>query len=224
MRFLRILRHRLATLFRRGSIEGDLRREIELHLEQLVREYRDRGMSRADADFAARREFGSAEVWKEYCRDMRRLNWLEDFAQDLRYAFRSLVRTPAFSATAILTVALGIGVNTAVFNLISTVLIDPLPYRDSQHLVHVAETHPDFPSYQVAAPDFFDWQKTAASFEGVAAYTFQEMNKWTITGNGEPEPVQMVQASSNLFPLLGIHPLIGRAYTAEEEARKAPII
>ena len=155
---------------------------------------------------------------------MRRVNWFQDVAKDLRYALRSLLRTPAFSVTAVLTVALGIGVNTAVFNLIYTVLLDPLPYRDSERLVHLAETHPDFPAYQVAAPDFFDWQTTAASFDGIAAYTFQEMNKWTITGDGEPEPVQIVQASYQLFPLLGVQPLIGRAYTAEEEAKKSPVI
>ncbi|MEO7143951.1 MAG: ABC transporter permease [Bryobacteraceae bacterium] len=142
----------------------------------------------------------------------------------MRFAVRSLLRSPAFSATVVLTVALGIGVNTAVFNLIYTVLLDPLPFRNPEQLVHLAETHPDFPAYQVAAPDFFDWRKMAASFDGIAAYTFQEMNKWTITGGGAPEPVQMVQASYSLFPLLGIQPLIGRTYTAEEEARKAPVI
>ncbi len=73
----------------------------------------------------------------------------------------------AFSATAVLTIALGIGVNVAVFNLIYAVLIDSLPYRNSNRLVHLAETHPDFSSYQVAAPDFFDWQKTAKSFDGM---------------------------------------------------------
>jgi len=145
-------------------------------------------------------------------------------AGSMRYALRSLLCAPAFSAAAVLTVALGIGVNTAVFNLIYAVLLDPLPYRDAGRLVHLAETHPDFPSYQVAAPDFFDWQRMAASFDGIAAYTFQEMNKWTITGDGEPEPVQIVQASYSLFPLLGIQPLIGRTYTAEEESGKAAVV
>lgn len=89
--------------------------------------------------------------------------------QDFRYAVRSLLRSPAFSITAVLTIALGIGVNVAVFDLIHAVLLDPLPYRDSTRLVHLAETQPDFPSYQVAVPDFLDWQKTATSFEEMAA-------------------------------------------------------
>src|ERR1700742_954534 len=100
--------------------------------------------------------------------------WLRDLSQDLRYSIRSLRWSPAFSVTAILTVALGIGVNAAVFNLIYAVLLDPLPYRDPGRLMHLAETHPDFSSYQVAAPDFFDWQRMAASFEGMVAYTFRE--------------------------------------------------
>ncbi len=149
----------------------------------------------------------------------------QDFIQDLRYAIRSLLRSPVFSATAILTVALGIGVNTAVFNLIYTVLIDPLPYPHPERLVHVAETHPDFPAYQVAAPDFFDWRKTARSFDGMAAYTFQEANnELPITGDGDPESVRIVQASSNLFPLLEVKPLIGRFFTAEEDTNKSAVV
>lgn len=151
-------------------------------------------------------------------------NWAVDFVRDLKYACRSLARSPVFSAAAILTVALGIGVNTAVFDVIHTVLLAPLPYRDPEQLVHVAETHPQYPAYQVAAPDFFDWQRTAGSFAGLAAYTFQEMNKWAILGSGEPEPVQIVQASSSLFPILGVQPLLGRTYTVDEEAKKAPVI
>ena len=139
-------------------------------------------------------------------------------------ACRTLLRSPAFTLTAVLTIALGIGVNTAVFNVIHAVLLDSLPYRDPQRLVHLAETHPEFPSLQVAAPDFYDWQRMAASFDTMAAHTFQEMNKWTILGDGEPEPVQTVQASYQLFPMLGIQPLMGRFYTAAEEAAKAPVV
>src|SRR5215470_12452231 len=120
----------------------------------------------------------------------------------MKYMLRSLARSPAFSLTAILTIALGIGVNAAVFSVIHAVLLDPLPFRDPQRLVHIAETQPEFPSFQVAAPDLFDWQHIATSFETIAAYTFQAVNKWTILGDGEPEPVQVVQASAELFPML----------------------
>lgn len=152
------------------------------------------------------------------------MNWLRDFLQDVRYAFRSLQKAPVFTLTAVLTIALGIGVNTAVFNVVANVVLDPLPFLEPSRLVHVAETHPNFPSYQVAAPDFFDWQRLTTSFAGLAAYTFQEMNKAVILGDGAPEPVQMVQASYTLFPLLGVQPLLGRFYTAEEEHEKAPVV
>ncbi len=144
--------------------------------------------------------------------------------KDFGYAIRSLLRSPAFTATAILTVALGIGVNTALFSVIHRVLLDPLPYPDPARLVHVAETHPEFPDFQVAAPDFLDWQRSAKSFDGMAAHTFEAINKWVILGDGDPEPVQIVQASHQLFAMLGIRPLLGRAYTAEEEASKATVI
>jgi predicted permease len=141
----------------------------------------------------------------------------------LRFALRSLRRSPAFALTAVFTIALGIGVNTAVFHLIHTVLLDPLPFREPARLVHVAETHPDFPTFPVSAPDFADWAQSAQSFDGLAAHTFDAMNKWTILGEGEPQPVQVLQASHSLYPLLGVQPLLGRTYTAEEEAAKAPV-
>jgi predicted permease len=143
---------------------------------------------------------------------------------DFTYAIRSLRRAPVFTLAAVATLALGVGVNSAFFSVIHAVLLDPLPYRDPERLVHVAETHPEFPSFQVSAPDFFDWQQQAHSFEGLAAYTFQEMNKWVILGDGPPEPVQTVQASATLFPLLGVRPLEGRAYTVAEESGKAPVV
>jgi len=208
MRWTRIAIHRFRSLFRRESTETDLLHEIE---------------SEAKALAPARREFGSVELIKEKCRDERRVNWWEDVLGDSRSAFRSLRRSPAFTLTAVLTVALGIGLNTAVFSVIHTVLLDPLPFREPERLVHIAETHPDFASFQVAAPDLFDWQRTATSFEGIVAYTFQAVNHWMILGDGEPEPVQVVQASQGLFGLLGVQPLLGRTYTAEEERMKAPV-
>lgn len=122
----------------------------------------------------------------------------------IRQALRSLLRARAFSATAVLTVAPGIGVNTAIFAVIYSVLLDPLPYRDPGRLVSIAETHPEFPSFQVAAPDYFDWRRMSNNFEEMAAYTFQAMNQTTLLGHGAPERVQATNASHELFPMLGI--------------------
>lgn len=142
----------------------------------------------------------------------------------IRRTLRSLFRASAFSVTAILTVALGVGVNTAIFSVIYSVLLDPLPYRDPGRLVHIAETHPEFPSFQVAAPDYFDWRRMSNSFEDMAAHTFQAMNQTTLLGHGEPERVQATMASHQLFPMLDVRPLHGRTFTAEEEARKLPVV
>lgn len=143
---------------------------------------------------------------------------------ELGYALRSLWRSPTFALAAILTIALGVGVNTAVFHLIHTVLLDPLPFRQPERLVHIAETHPDFPTFPVSTPDYVDWARIAGSFDGMAAHTFDAMNKGTLLGEGEPETVQVLQASHQLFPLLGIRPLLGRAYSADEEAKRAPVV
>src|SRR4051812_12976469 len=112
MRFFRIVVRRLRSLILRDRVESELEREVSLHLDRLTHEYMDAGMTEAEARLAARREFGAPEQTKQECRDVRRVAWMEDLANDLGYAWRSLLRSPAFAIAAILTIALGIGVNT----------------------------------------------------------------------------------------------------------------
>ena len=139
----------------------------------------------------------------------------------MRSAVRSLWRRPVFAIAAILTVALGIGANTALFSLIYSVLIRPLPFRDPGRLVQAWETHPALPQLQVTVPDFQDWRKQAHSFEEIAAYTLSAMNSGTLLGQGEPEIVHATMAGSNLFPVMGIQPLAGRGFNdAEEQAKQ----
>jgi putative ABC transport system permease protein len=153
------------------------------------------------------------------------ISWFHDFAGDCRHAMRSLGGSRAFAAAAILTIAIGLGVNTAVFSLIYTVLLDPLPFRDPGRLVHISTTHPEFASVTVSAPDFYDWRRMATCFESMAAYTFHAAGLWTLVDDsGIAEPVQVVQASPELFPMLGVAPLVGRVYTADEEAKKVPVV
>jgi putative ABC transport system permease protein len=141
----------------------------------------------------------------------------------MRSALRSLWRKPVFAAAAILTVALGIGANTALFSVIYSVLIRPLPFRDPARLVQIWETHPALPQLQVTAPDFQDWRNQARSFEQIAAHTLSAMNTVTLLGRGEPELVHATMASSNLFPAMGIEPSMGRAFSDAEEAGKEPL-
>ena len=137
----------------------------------------------------------------------------------VRQALRSLWQNPAFALTAILTIALGIGANMAVYAVVHAVLLEPLPFHAPQQLVQVWESHPELHNLQVSVPDYLDWKKSIKSLD-VAAYSFQAMDKATLTGQGDPIAVQATNAASDLFSLLGIEPVAGRFYTAQDENQK----
>ena len=141
----------------------------------------------------------------------------------MRSALRSLRKKPAFAIAAILTVALGIGANTALFGVIYSVLLRPLPFRDPSKLVQIWETHPALPQLQVSVPDFADFQNQARSYDQIAAYTLAAMNHVTLLGAGEPAMVHATMAGSQLFPVMGIQPLAGRAFSDTEERGKQPV-
>src|SRR5580698_6827742 len=141
----------------------------------------------------------------------------------MRLAARSLCRRPVFGIAAILTIALGVGANTAMFSIIYTVLIRPLPFRDPARLVQIWETHPALPQLQVTVPDFEDFRQRSASFSQMAAYTLSAMNTTTLLGRGEPEIVHATMAGSNLFSTMGIQPLAGRAFSDAEERAKQKV-
>jgi len=136
------------------------------------------------------------------------------------FTLRSLRRRPLFAAAAILTVALGIGVNTAVFGAVYSVLLQPLPFRDPGRLVQIWQSHPALPQLQITVPDYQDFRAESRSFESIAAYTLSAMNAGTLLGQGAPEFVHATMASPDLFPTLGIGTLVGRAFTAAEERNR----
>src|SRR5579875_915511 len=133
MRLSRILVHRWQSLFRRSRAEAELQREIALHIEQLANEYRAAGMSESEALSAAKRDFGPAAVTKEQCRDMRGTRFIEEFARDLAFGFRALTKSPGFTLTALLSLALGIGANTAIYSFMDAILLRALPVPDPQN-------------------------------------------------------------------------------------------
>jgi putative ABC transport system permease protein len=135
---------------------------------------------------------------------------------DLRWALRTLWRNRGFALAAILTMALGVGTNTAVFSVVRAVLLRPLPFRDPERLAMLWETHPALPLLQVTAQDFEVWRATSHSFEQMGAYTLEAMNKISLIGYGEPVEIQATMVSANLMPMMGIEPLAGRGILPSE--------
>ena len=140
-------------------------------------------------------------------------------AQDLRYSLRVLKKNPGFTAVAVLTLALGIGATTAIFSVVQTVLLQPLPYRDSGSLVRIWNTYTSLPGFSqlgLSPGDFYDFQKQAHSFSGIAAYVDLPQG-FNLTGEGSPDRLEARYATSEFLPLLGIQPIIGRAFTPQED-------
>jgi putative ABC transport system permease protein len=217
MRWLYKLPLRLRSLFGRGRVEQELNDELRFHLEKLIEENVAKGMTLEEARYAALRELGGLEQIKEECRDMRRVNWIENFLQDVRYGLRMLAKNPGFTAVAVVTLALGIGANTAVFSLVDTILLRPLPYRSPEQLVVVSETLPQMggdTEIGVAAGEYLDYRDRNRSFVKTGAY---EAAGFNLTGEGTPARVNAAAVTASVFPLLGVPPRLGRTFTADEE-------
>jgi len=224
LRRARIAGHRLRSLFRRARTEADLHGELDLHLEQLTKEHIADGMSEADARLSARRAFGSVEWTKEQCRDMRRVNFLDDLVKDLVYAVRLLRKSPGFTLTAVLSLALGIGANTAIFSIVNAFLLRPLPFERPDRLVQMFEREVigNEAMMSLAPGNFLDWQASATTFASMSAVTTQTS---TLSGDAaglEPQQVVTCGCSGNLFSTLGVSPVLGRAFRPDEDQFGAP--
>ncbi len=138
--------------------------------------------------------------------------------QDIRYALRQLRQSPGFTTVTVLTLALGIGANTAIFSVVNGVLLNPLPFRDANRIVSMFEATPNFPKGSISYPNFLDWQRDNHSFEAMAAYRGTDGG---ITGVGQPENVRAQRVSATFFPILGVNPILGRNFTSEEDRRGA---
>src|SRR5271166_4934060 len=134
---------------------------------------------------------------------------------DLRYAIRQLVKTPGFTVIAILTLALGIGANTAIFSVVNAVLLNPLPYPQPDRIVVLFHDKPNFPTGSISYLNFLDWQRDSQSFSSMAAY--REMGGVTLSGQGEPEIVIGQMVSAGFFELLGVQPVLGRTFSSDED-------
>ena len=135
-------------------------------------------------------------------------------SQDIRYALRMLVKNPGFTIVAVLTLALGIGANTAIFSVVNAVLLSPLRYQQPERLVALYERQPDFEHSSISYPNFLDWRTMNHSFTAIAA--FRE-DVFTFTGAGEPERLKAEMVSAEFFPILGVQPVLGRHFRIEED-------
>ena len=204
--------------FRWRDWERSMDSELRFHLENQTREYMNGGMSLEEAQRRARQGFGPLELTKDECRDGRRLVWLGRAWRDIRLAVRALRRAPGFAIAAIVTLALGSGANTAVFSVVYSVLLKPLPYENPDQLYTVEITIPERPAQLGALTgriqDYREWRDANTAFSGVATITPAQ---WNLTGTGEPERVGGARVSTNFFSLLGVPPEQGRGFAAEEE-------
>jgi putative ABC transport system permease protein len=220
-RFIR----RLIALFTRSARDRDMDREMAFHVESMTRDYVRSGMSEAEAELAARRRFGSVLQLKERGHDVRTARLLEDVARDVRHMGRGLRRSPGFSVVVVLTLALGIGGNTAIFSVVDQLLLRPLPYPDGEQLLTVYEalgTGPAAASRNVVSPaNWLDWQRESRTLRMAAAWqTFPV----TLTGVGEPARLNAQLVSSEFFPLLGVQPLLGRTVSENDDRPNAPAV
>ncbi len=212
---------RIAMLFRRDRFDADLDEEMRLHLELRAHDETERGISTKDAHYAAHKHFGNELVLREESREMWGWQWLENLLQDARYGSRMLVKNPAFAVVAVLTLALGIGANTAIFSVINATLLKAVQFPDPGRLVLVWETFGTGPDRYniVSAPNVWDFQKQSRSFEGMAIFDSAGRG-YNLSPSGikqEPEQVSGLRVSSGFFPLLGIKPLLGRTFLPEED-------
>src|SRR5690349_24704039 len=170
----------------------------------------DRGETPEQASSAARRDLGNITLIKEVTREMWGWSSLERLMQDLRYGIRMLLKSPGFTTVSILTLALGIGANTALFSVVNGVLLKPLPYPHPEQLVWLAESKPNFDTGSISFPNFRDWQKNNRTFSGMAIERGYNFN---LTRLGEAEQLNARFITSDFFKVLGVNPLIGRGFT-----------
>jgi predicted permease len=192
-------------------MEPGLSREIDSHLALLEEQYKSRGMSREDAHRAARLAFGGVERAKELHRGERSFGWLDDFSRDIRYASRTLRRNPGFAVVAIITVALGIGANTAIFAVVNAILLRSLPYPNADQIVAIRHHAPGLTRTELySSPGLIAYyRKSARMVASIVGYEGSDRN---LTGIGPAARIRAVAVSPELFDVLGTQPALGRRF------------
>lgn len=207
------------NLFSRGRIYGDLSEEIRAHLDEKVEELIESGLSRKQAIETARREFGNSTRIEGDSREVWQWPTIESFFADVRYGIRMMRRNPVFSLTAIVILAVGIGANAAVFSIVDSTLLRPLPYADQDRLVMLRNNGDQDTKTPMSYPAFVAWKAHKELFEAAGAYFIGSAD---LTSPGEPQRFDTIRASADLLPTLGINLQAGRGFTPQEELRAGP--
>ncbi len=225
MRIFNNARLRLRSLCRRPNVELELDAELRFHLDQLIAENISAGIPPEEARRAAQRTIGGIAQYKEECRDMRRVHFVQDVLQDVRYTLRSLAKSPGFAGVVIATLALGIGANTAIFTIVHGVLLRPLDYPRPDRLMYLSAESPAIGGTRnaLSAPEYSEFRQMNQSFAAVgaystggAAYTTGEVN---LASGDRPLRVRSISVDAHLLKALGIQPEQGRFFSDEETAR-----
>jgi predicted permease len=217
------------------DIAADVDEELELHLQLLAEKYERQGLTPERARAMAVREFGDRRGAKEECvrigesrlRESRRSEWLGALGRDLRHGVRRLLKSPAFTAVTVLTIAVGVGPNVAIFSIINSVLLRPLPYAEPERLVQLFETFPlaggQSATGSVSYANFRDWKAQSRSFAGLAIAGFT--GSANLEQGNDPQRISLAEVGADLFPMLGVRPLMGRAFVADEDSvGAAPVV
>ncbi|MGC1482496.1 MAG: ABC transporter permease [Candidatus Acidiferrum sp.] len=202
--------------YRRTRWDEERERELLAYLEIETEENIARGMTPEEARYAARRKLGNPTQIREEIYRMNSLNFIESFWQDVRCGMRMLRKNAGFAVVAVLTLALGIGANTAIFSVIHAVLLSPLPYNDPDRIVLVLESNPSrgFPQFSASPPNYMDWKKDSTAFEQMASVARGEFN---YTGGTEPERLTGARVASSFFAVMGATPAMGRTFLPEDD-------
>src|SRR5262245_24366361 len=209
MFWLRLIYTRLYGLLRKNRIEQEMDDEMRFHLLMRTRDNIECGMRPDEAEQEARRRFGNVGRIKDLARDIKGGGFMETLLQDLRYGARMLLKHPGFTLIAAITLALGIGANTAIFSVVNSVLLRPLPYEDPDRLVWLSEGEGN-----ISYPNFADWRSQNQVFEKIGVYTEGDFN---LTGDGEAERLRAAQMSADLFGALRASAALGRVFTNDED-------
>jgi predicted permease len=217
MSILHALRARLRALFHPSAADRSLGAEIQFHIELETEKNFRLGMSRDEARRRAVAHFGGVQRVREEHRDVRPMRWLEDAVADARFGLRTLRRAPALGIAAVLTLALGIGANVAIFSAVNAVVLQPLPLASPDRLVMITEENPEKHWHlQTDAPaNVLDWKSGVTDFADIMAYA-DFLGTQTLTGRGDPQPVQTIYVTGNFFSVVGARAAIGRTFVDDE--------